>query len=36
MVCLNDTENTHQFEEKKQIILNAFNKILPDKCSFEL
>jgi len=36
MVCLNDTENTHQFEEKMQTILNAFNKILPDKCSFEL
>ena len=36
MVCLNDNEDTHQFEEKKQIILNAFNKILPDKCSFEL
>lgn len=36
MVCLNDSEDTHQFEEKKQTILNVFNKILPNKCSFEL
>lgn len=36
MVCLNDSEDTYKFEEDRQIILNAFNKILPDKCSFEL
>lgn len=36
MVCLNDSENTYKFEEKKQIIQSAFNKILPNKCSFEL
>lgn len=35
IVCLNDHESTYGFEEKKQIVQNAFDKILPNKCSFE-
>lgn len=36
IVCLNDNEFTFKFEEYKQMILEAFEKILPDKCSYEL
>ena len=36
IVCLNDSESTKKFKEYKQIILEAFDAILPDKCSYEL
>ncbi len=36
VICLNDSENIDGFKEIRDIILNAFNKILPEKCSFEL
>ena len=36
MVCLNDNEFTFKFEEYKQMILEAFETLLPDKCSYEL
>jgi len=35
-VCLNDVESTFKFKEYKQMILEAFETILPDKCSYEL
>ena len=35
MICLNDADNIENFDEKKEIIKNAFNTILPEKCSFE-
>lgn len=36
IVCLNDVESTFKFKEYKQMILEAFETILPDKCSYEL
>ena len=36
MVCLNDGEHVTNFEDYKERLLNAFEQILPDKCSFEL
>lgn len=39
MLCLNDADSIQtkaEFEEAKQIIKDAFEKILPDKSSFEL
>ena len=36
MICLNDSNNINNFEEKKEKIIEAFNKILPEKSSFEL
>jgi hypothetical protein len=39
MVCLNDGESIEtdeEFEEAKQIVKDAFEKILPEKSSFEL
>ena len=36
IVCLNDGESTLNFKEYKQMILEAFETILPDKCSYEL
>ncbi len=36
VICLNDVESTLKFKEYKQMILDAFQTILPDKCSFEL
>jgi len=35
IVCLNDTDDTVNFEKAKSEINVAFEKILPDKCSFE-
>jgi len=35
LICLNDTEETSNYEESKMKILNAFEAILPDKCIFE-
>ena len=36
MVCLNDSEQISNFEETKNRIMDAFEMILPGKCSFEL
>lgn len=36
IICLNDTEDETDFENHKAKILAAFEKILPDKSSFEL
>jgi hypothetical protein len=38
MVCLNDSDtiNESEFEEAKEIIKNAFEKIFPDKSEFEI
>lgn len=36
LVCINDTASTRNFEEKKRIIIECFEKILPEKSSFEL
>lgn len=36
VVCLNDTENEDAFETHKKMIIDAFEKILPEKSSFEL
>jgi hypothetical protein len=36
ILCLNDVESTLKFKEYKQIILEAFETILPNKSSFEL
>ncbi|MDD6478254.1 MAG: stealth family protein [Oscillospiraceae bacterium] len=35
MICINDTEKTIDFEEKKTRILAALNKILPERSQFE-
>ena len=35
MVCINDTPRTINFEEKKQKVNECFEKILPEKSSFE-
>lgn len=36
IVCLNDTENENNFEEHKNMLIDAFESILPEKSSFEL
>lgn len=36
LICLNDGEHVTHFEDYKKRLLNAFEQILPDKCSFEL
>jgi len=36
VICLNDSEDEQEFESHKLIILNAFEKLLPEKSSFEL
>lgn len=35
MLCIND-EDVSDFEDTKKTILEAFGKVLPEKCSFEL
>mgnify|MGYP003289681516 CR=1 FL=1 len=35
MICINDPEENVDFEMISQQVRNAFNKILPEKCSFE-
>ena len=35
MICINDTSNDFDFEKVKLDIINAFQKILPEKSSFE-
>ena len=36
LICLNDTPILMDFDKNKKRILDAFDVILPDKCSFEL
>ena len=36
MICINDTVDTFNFDEKKQGVIEAFEKLLPEKSSFEL
>lgn len=36
VICLNDSEDETDFEEHKKLILEAFEKLLPEKSSFEL
>ncbi len=36
VICLNDTENEKDFEKHKQIIINEFEKLFPEKSAFEL
>lgn len=35
LICINDTENTFDFENKKKIMLECFEELLPEKSSFE-
>ncbi len=35
MLCINDTSNTVDFENKKERVKEAFNKLLPEKSTFE-
>ena len=36
LICLNDTDKTTDFDNKKQRIIECFNELLPEKSSFEL
>lgn len=36
VICLNDGENETDFQKHKQMIVSAFDALLPDKSSFEL
>jgi hypothetical protein len=36
LICLNDTSVKMDFENNKKKIISAFERILPNKCSFEL
>ena len=35
MICINDTVNTENFEEKKQAVISVFDKTLPEKSVYE-
>ena len=35
MLCINDTSNTINFDEKVEKVKEAFEKLLPNKSSFE-
>ncbi len=35
-ICLNDTEDEQDFVQHKKLIIDAFEKLLPEKSSFEL
>lgn len=35
MICLNDTDVTTNFDYLKEEVIDAFEFILPDRCSFE-
>lgn len=35
MICINDTAKTENFEDHKNMVLEAFNNILPDRSAFE-
>ena len=36
MICLNDSENIRHYEKDKELLLEAFNTLLPERCGFEL
>lgn len=36
VICLNDSEGEVNFEEHKRLILEVFENLFPEKCSFEL
>lgn len=36
IVCLNDTEDEQDFEQHKQLIIETFEKLFPEKSAFEL
>ena len=36
VVCINDTDNETDFEKHRQMVVDAFEQILPDKSQFEL
>ena len=36
VICLNDSEDEQDFEQHKQMIIAAFEKLLPEKSAFEL
>ena len=36
VICLNDTEDETEFETHKQMLLEVFEKLLPEKSAFEL
>lgn len=38
IICINDSENykISDFDKTKALINQAFNEIMPEKCSFEL
>ena len=35
-ICLNDTEEEKDFELHKQMLIDEFEKIVPEKSSFEI
>ena len=36
MICVNDSKPDYDFSKAKKEIVEAFEHILPNKCSFEL
>ena len=36
MICVNDTDKTVNFDEKKKLVIDAFQERLPEKSSFEV
>jgi len=36
MICINDSDNTYNFDEAKQEIIESFEYILPEKSDFEI
>ena len=36
LICINDTDQTTEFEQKKEQIAASFDRILPQKSAFEL
>ncbi len=35
MICINDTSNTENFEDKKKTVISVFDRNLPEKSAFE-
>mgnify|MGYP002166833324 CR=1 FL=1 len=35
MICINDDYTEFEFEEERRLLIASFEKILPQKCSFE-
>lgn len=36
MICINDNARTFDFEDKKKIVIDIFNELFPECCSFEI